>query len=124
MSRPELVPNKPSPHKIKVIQQDLQHPLLSFSDKIVSLKHRRAEEDLDIFPIHEAVELPTGKKAGSDITDKTGISAQIVRVGDETGFEQLRANPGPRIGGDALDIERSIRSLLAARKISRITGAS
>ena len=62
--------------------------------------------------------------AGSDVADETGISAQVTVVGNESGGEQLRANPGPRIGGDALDIERSIRSLLAARKISRITGAS
>ena len=106
MSRPELIPQKPSPHKIKVIQQDLEQTLLSFSDKIVSLKHRRTEKEFDVFPIHEAIELPTGKKAGSDITDKTGISAQIVRVGNEAGGEQLLANPGPRIGSNALDVEK------------------
>ena len=87
MSRSELISQKPSPHKIQVIQQDLQRSLLSFSDKIVSLKHRRTEEELDVFPIHEAIELPAGKKTGPDIADKTGVPAQVVRVGNEAGRE-------------------------------------
>src|ERR1035437_2192970 len=104
MPRPELVPEKPPPEKIEVVQQNLQNALLSFFDKIVPLEHCRTEKDLYVFPIHDSIELPVSQVAGSDVADKTGISAQVAGIGDETGFEQLFANPGPRIGSDALDI--------------------
>src|SRR5450631_4340210 len=104
MPRAELIPEKPAPEKIKVIQQNLQKALLSFFDKIVPPEHQRAEKNLDIFPVHEAIELPVGQVAGSDVADESGISAQIVGVGNQAGFEQLFANAGPRIGSDALDI--------------------
>src|SRR6185369_16127003 len=102
--RAELIPEKPPPEKIEVVQQHLQKTLLPFSDKIIPFEHQRAEKNLDVFPVHEAVELTVGQVAGSDVADETGIPAQVIGVGHQTGFEQLLANTGPRIGGDALDI--------------------
>jgi hypothetical protein len=35
MPRAELIPEKPTPEKIKVVQQNLQHSFFSFSDEII-----------------------------------------------------------------------------------------
>jgi hypothetical protein len=79
--RTELVPEKPAPEKIEVVQHDLQNTLLSLFDKIIPPEHGRAEKNLDVFPIHEAIELPVRQGAGSDVADCTGIFAQVIRVG-------------------------------------------
>src|SRR5512141_225593 len=104
MPRPELIAEKPAPEKIEVIQQHFPKSLFPFSDKIVTPEHTRAEEYLDVLPVHEPIELPVGQVAGSDVADKTGVPAQVVGVGNKAGFQQLFANAGSRIGSDALDI--------------------
>ena len=59
MPRAELVPENPAPEKIEVVQHDLQYTLLSLFDKIVPPEHGRAEENLDVFPVHEAIGFTT-----------------------------------------------------------------
>jgi hypothetical protein len=103
MPRTELIAEKPAPEQIEVIQQQFPNALFLFSDKIVAPEHTRAEEYLDVFPVHEPIKLPVGQIAGSDVADKTGVPAQVVGVGNKAGFQQLFANAGSRVGRDALD---------------------